>query len=175
MSKQQNDTMRTLPCVLALLFVTAVGVRPGDACICDPPPYWTRAVTAPEVFAGTITSVRETTYSWQVRVRIERSWKGSLRPGTIVSLRVDDSRRKLGRFAVGQRWMLFAGWIPKRGAAPILVSSDCYGNWRVTKRAPLPFLPPPPSLPDPAIPASPIGTPQAGGGSFGSGAPASSW
>jgi hypothetical protein len=80
------------------------------------------------VFAGTITSVRRTAYSWHVRVRVERSWKGGQAPGTVVSVRVDDSRRTLGRFAVGQRWMLFASKPAAPGSPRELLTSDCEGN-----------------------------------------------
>lgn len=65
-------------------------------------------------------------------MRIERSWKGNLGPSRVVSVRVDDSHRRMGRAAVGQRWMLFVTKFPKA-----LVTSDCSGSWRVTAKTPL--------------------------------------
>jgi hypothetical protein len=93
-------------------------------------------------------------------VRIERSWKGSLGPSRVVSVRVDDSRRRMGRAAVGQRWMLFVTRYPKA-----LVTSDCSGSWRVTARTPLvddfPARPsgPIPTLAIPALPVPSLPTP----------------
>ncbi len=140
---------------LAILLVPGFDVSPVEACACDPPLLWTRPLLADEVFSGRLVGVREQGNSWMADVRIERSWKGALGPNRVVSVRVDDSRRKMGRAAVGQRWMFFA---TRQGKA--LVTSDCSGSWRVTTKAPLlDEFPPRPSGPVPSLPGPSLPVP----------------
>jgi hypothetical protein len=142
---------------LTLLFVPGLAGRVADACGCDPAPMWARPSLADEAFSGRLVAVREFGNSWLADVRIERSWKGALGPNRVVSVRVDDSRRKMGRAAVGQRWMLFA-----RREGKALVTSDCSGSWRVTTKAPLvDEFPPRPIGPVPSLfaPSLPVPSP----------------
>jgi hypothetical protein len=150
----QPMQLRSLALTFTLLLVLGLDGRPAEACSCDPLPLWARPGSAHEVFSGRLVAVRELGNSWTADVRIERSWKGSLGPSRVVSVRVDDSRRKMGRAAVGQRWMLFVTRYPKA-----LVTSDCSGSWRVTTRAPLVNdFPPRPSgpIPTPTVASLPV-------------------
>jgi hypothetical protein len=153
----QPMRLRSVVVTFTLLLVLGLNMRPAEACGCDPLPLWARPGSAHEVFSGRLVAVRELGNSWMADVRIERSWKGSLGPSRVVSVRVDDSRRRMGRAAVGQRWMLFVTRYPKT-----LVTSDCSGSWRVTARTPLvdDFPPRPiPTLPGASLPVPSLPTP----------------
>jgi hypothetical protein len=149
--------LRSVVVTFTLLLVLGLEGRPAEACSCDPLPLWARPGSAHEVFSGRLVAVRELGNSWMADVRIERSWKGSLGPSRVVSVRVDDSHRKMGRAAVGQRWMLF---VTRSQNPTSLVTSDCSGSWRVTARTPLvDDFPPRPSGPIPTLPVPTLPVP----------------
>jgi hypothetical protein len=114
---------------LTLLLGLALAVIPGlageaSACSCGPGTPCLNASRASAVFLGTITHVESSAYGTSMRLRVERTWKGSLGESIEVSQPPDGGQCGFP-VRVGERWVIFASGGPGSWS-----TSMCSGGWR---------------------------------------------
>lgn len=94
--------------ICSLLLLLSLAAEPAFACSCiEPPPPQEAAQQAAAVFTGTVVSVTQVGNQQEVRIQVERVWKGA-KCGEITILTPLDEAACGFNFQTGQSYLVYA-------------------------------------------------------------------
>ena len=94
--------------ICSLLLLSLLAAEPAFACSCiEPPPPQEAAQQAAAVFTGTVVSVTQVGNQQEVRIRVERVWKGA-KCGEVTILTPLDEAACGYTFQTGQSYLVYA-------------------------------------------------------------------